>query len=330
VQGDTGDTGAAGTNGTDGAAGAKGDTGAGGATGAAGTNGRDGAAGAAGTNGTDGAAGAKGDTGAAGIQGEKGDTGTQGIQGVQGEAGTAGAAGADGTDGVKGDPGAKGDTGAKGASGDTGAQGPAGPDGGGVTVHGDWEPLGGLTNIQINDMRDYVLYTNLEGRTIMWTRGVGRFTAGHYYEFGETMSADNIGSSVIYNNGKIYLSLTPNDPKTIGFLAQITSGITSDTDSTLSSIAYCVSVGDSKEWRDIIDDSGNITSRSQYISGINICNEGGNIEIGDLICTSSTSGYFMKQADDLIHNYTAGKCMENITFDSTGKKQSVYSIMMCG
>ena len=53
----------------------------------------------------------------------------------------------------------------------------------------------------------------------------------------------------------------------------ITSGITSDTDSTLSSIAYCVSVGDSKEWRDTIDDSGNVTGRSQYISGLNICNE---------------------------------------------------------
>jgi len=223
-----------------------------------------------------------------------------------------------------------GDTGASGANGTNGNTGAQGPGGGGVTVQGDWVGRGGLTNIQINDMKDYVLYTNEENRTIMWTRGVGRFTAGHYYEFGETMSVDNIGSSVIYNNGKIYLSLTPKDPKTIGFLAQITSGITSDTDSTLSSVAYCVSVGDSKEWRDTIGGSGNITGRSQYISGINICNEGGDIEIGDLICTSSTSGYFMKQADDLIHNYTAGKCMENITFNSTGKKQGVYSIMMCG
>ena len=254
-------------------------------------------------------------TGVGGAAGAKGDTGPQGPQGTKGDTGAGGA---------------KGDTGAAGAKGDTGSQGPAGPSGGGVTVEGDWVRLGGLSNIQINDLKDYVLYTNEGNETIMWTRGVGRFTAGHYYEFGETMSADNIGSSVIYNNGKIYLSLTPNDPKTIGFLAQITSGITSDTDSTLSSVAYCVSVGDSKEWRDTIDGSGNITGRSQYISGINICNEGGDIEIGDLICTSSTSGYFMKQTDDLVHNYTAARCMEDIIFDDSGMKTGVYCIMMCG
>jgi len=38
----------------------------------------------------------------------------------------------------------------------------------------------------------------------------------------------------------------------------------------------------------------------------------------------------MKQSDDLVHGYTAGKCMENIIFDESGKKQKVYCIMMCG
>jgi len=61
-----------------------------------------------------------------------------------------------------------------------------------------------------------------------------------------------------------------------------------------------------------------------------LCNEGGDIEIGDLICTSSTPGYFMKQSDTIVRNYTAGKCMENIVFDASGKKQNVYCIMTCG
>ena len=184
-------------------------------------------------------------------------------------------------------------------------------------------------------MKSFITFYQAGGRSIMFTGGGGpsgpmRFTAGHCYEFGEIMSADNIGSSVIYNNSKIYLSTIPKDPKIIGFLGSITSGVTSDADLILDSVGYCVSVGDSKEWRDEFDASGNITGRTAYISGINICNENGNIEIGDLICTSSTSGYFMKQPDNLIHNYTAGKCMEKITFDSTGKKQNVYCIMMCG
>jgi hypothetical protein len=38
----------------------------------------------------------------------------------------------------------------------------------------------------------------------------------------------------------------------------------------------------------------------------------------------------MKQDDDLVHNYTAARCMENIIFDASGEKSDVYCIMMCG
>ena len=81
--------------------------------------------------------------------------------------------------------------------------------------------------------------------------------------------------------------------------------------------------------RDFNDD-GEILVEKRYIYGLKVCNEGGNISVGDLICTSSTPGYFMKQADDIVHNYTAGKCMQHIIFDSTGKKENIYCIMMCG
>lgn len=48
--------------------------------------------------------------------------------------------------------------------------------------------------------------------------------------------------------------------------------------------------------------------------GINVCNEGGDIEIGDYICTSSTKGKGMKQSDDLLHNYTVAKALESCTW----------------
>jgi hypothetical protein len=47
---------------------------------------------------------------------------------------------------------------------------------------------------------------------------------------------------------------------------------------------------------------------------VNVCGEGGNIEIGDLITTSSIPGKGMKQADDLMHNYTVAKAREAYTF----------------
>lgn len=46
--------------------------------------------------------------------------------------------------------------------------------------------------------------------------------------------------------------------------------------------------------------------------GINVCSSGGNIEIGDYICSSSIKGKGMKQDDDLLHNYTVAKALSLI------------------
>ena len=93
---------------------------------------------------------------------------------------------------------------------------------------------------------------------------------------------------------------------------------------------YVVSIGDSKEWVNVEDENHQVTGRRQIIFGTDFCNEGGNLEIGDLFCTSSSPGYFMKQSDDIVRSSTAGKCLEKIEFGETGQKQDVYCIMMCG
>ena len=48
-----------------------------------------------------------------------------------------------------------------------------------------------------------------------------------------------------------------------------------------------------------------------------VCNEGGNIENGDYIMSSSIKGIGMKQDDDILHNYTVAKITrtENFTTD---------------
>ena len=47
-----------------------------------------------------------------------------------------------------------------------------------------------------------------------------------------------------------------------------------------------------------------------------VCNEGGNIEIGDFICSSNTEGHGMKQNDDLMHSYTVAKATEAVDWSS--------------
>ena len=63
---------------------------------------------------------------------------------------------------------------------------------------------------------------------------------------------------------------------------------------------------------------------------INVCGEGGDIEIGDYITTSSMSGKGMKQDDDLLHNYTVAKARENVTFSSPTEVKQIACSYHCG
>jgi hypothetical protein len=56
-----------------------------------------------------------------------------------------------------------------------------------------------------------------------------------------------------------------------------------------------------------------------------VCSEGGDIEIGDYICSSNTSGHGMKQDDDLLHNYTVAKATEAVDWASEGQNTKLIS-----
>ena len=57
-----------------------------------------------------------------------------------------------------------------------------------------------------------------------------------------------------------------------------------------------------------------------------VCSEGGNIEVGDYICSSNTEGYGMKQDDDLLHNYTVAKTCEPVDWDT---ESSTTKLVAC-
>ncbi len=63
---------------------------------------------------------------------------------------------------------------------------------------------------------------------------------------------------------------------------------------------------------------------------VNVCGENGNIEKGDLITTSNTTGKGMKQADDIIRNYTVAKAREDVIFSSASDTAMIGCIYLCG
>lgn len=62
---------------------------------------------------------------------------------------------------------------------------------------------------------------------------------------------------------------------------------------------------------------------------INVCGEGGDIEAGDLIVTSSIPGKGMKQSDDIVRAITVAKARESVQFSGNEIKQ-IACIYLCG
>lgn len=62
---------------------------------------------------------------------------------------------------------------------------------------------------------------------------------------------------------------------------------------------------------------------------INVVAEGGNIEAGDYICSSSTPGKGMKQDDDLLHNYTVAKAREDVVWTAEELVANAVKMIAC-
>jgi len=78
-----------------------------------------------------------------------------------------------------------------------------------------------------------------------------------------------------------------------------------------------------------------------------VCNQNGEVAIGDLLCSSDTPGYLMKQPVEyavvnivegtpqyeerhVINSFTVAKCMSSVNFDENGKAEGVYGYLYCG
>jgi hypothetical protein len=66
------------------------------------------------------------------------------------------------------------------------------------------------------------------------------------------------------------------------------------------------------------------------VSTINVCGEGGDIQPGDLIVASSTTGKGMKQSDNIVRSITVAKAREAVSFSGPTDVQMIACIYLGG
>jgi hypothetical protein len=160
-----------------------------------------------------------------------------------------------------------------------------------------------------------------------------RFTAGHNYVMGEDLTGQEGVVLTLRSDGKVYKSTTSSDKQAVGFLGEIVSGKDSLNNAEHSQLAFTIGLGDSYHWKTVeqVGSDGTVTSSEiKNVKGVKVSNEGGDIDIGDLLVTSSAPGCLMKQTDDIIRACTVGKCMQVVTFGGATEKSEIYCVMMCG
>jgi hypothetical protein len=134
--------------------------------------------------------------------------------------------------------------------------------------------------------------------------GYTPFTGVHIFDI-QPDSNISIGDAVIAVNRTAMLTTTPNDKRCIGIVCEIL-------ENNKVSVA---SVGDNE---------------CGALKGFKVCNENGIISAGDLLTTSSTAGYLMKQSDDIMRSSTVGKSAVDVVFDANNKAIDVYGFIYCG
>lgn len=83
-------------------------------------------------------------------------------------------------------------------------------------------------------------------------------------------------------------------------------------------------------WEELKDNYYYHTINALGEGQINVCGENGDLEIGDLIVTSSIPGKGMRQSDDIIRSYTVAKVREPVVFDYPTQVKMVACIYLCG
>lgn len=136
---------------------------------------------------------------------------------------------------------------------------------------------------------------------------------------------EELGLEVFRNVGDHTPSVSKRKRDSLGnFINQGTQNEAGEWEATEEFKTYwkVASIGDTRQFSE--DES--VTA----LMGFKVCNQNGAVSKGDLLVTSDTPGYLMKQSDDIIRSSTVGKSMEDISFNSDGLATGVYGFLYCG
>ena len=169
-----------------------------------------------------------------------------------------------------------------------------------------------------NATDDYVVYVDNTG-TMYKDNNNAWFSQGHLYHSALELA---LGAAVSLANGSINLTQAANEANCVGIVAAAQA--LDDTNTHKDSLGTVHTSGYLYKLASLGD------SRYKQCNGFKVCNEGGALQPGDLLVTSSTPGYLMKQTDDILRSKTVGKCMQSVTFDDNGQAVDVYGYLYCG
>jgi len=116
----------------------------------------------------------------------------------------------------------------------------------------------------------------------------------------------------------IRLTTTAKSKKVYGVISSSEDGL----NRTFSSGCFVSDLGERNDNRLFINSIGE--------GGIKCCNQNGNIENGDLLCSSDIAGIAMKQDTDFIMNYTIGKATQDYNFIDSEERKLIGCVYYCG
>lgn len=135
----------------------------------------------------------------------------------------------------------------------------------------------------------------------------------------ECIARKNVSNTIF----RVANSSTANQARAIGIVAVPTTDLTAESAPTALDV-------DSPDFPMLCSTCDVLGVNAVGEGQINVCGEGGDIQAGDLIVTSSVPGKGMKQADDVVRSITVAKARESVTFASPTEVKMIACIYLCG